>query len=144
MCEGYSSYARTRRHLPGELCSSRLLPRQAAPRLGSFGHIDPSGRQRSTYPSVPRSLSGTQTPPCCCTAGKCEAGPCTQGAHRLLEPQQVCRSAMANCREGGVKWHSNSLLPQLLFSPTSSSFICHWRPRSKRNRQRQDVSHKMK
>lgn len=109
MCEGYSSYARTRRHLPGELCSSRLLPRQAAPRLGSFGHIDPSGRQRSTYPSVPRSLSGTQTPPCCCTAGKCEAGPCTQGAHRLLEPQQVCRSAMANCREGGVKWHSNSL-----------------------------------
>lgn len=106
---GYSSCARTWHHLLGDLWSSRLLPRQAAPRQGPFGHTDPSRRQRITYPSVPCFLSGTQTLPCCRTAGKCEAGPYMQVAHRLLEPQQVCRSAMANRSEGSVKLHSNSL-----------------------------------
>ena len=107
MCAGYSSYARIRHHLLG--CSSRLLPRQAAPRQGPFGHTDLSGRQRTTYPSVPRFLSGAQTLLCCHTAGKCKAGPYTQGTHRLLKPQQVCRSAMVSRSEGGVKLHSNSL-----------------------------------
>lgn len=106
MHTSYSSCARVHRHLLGELCSSRLLSPAAGP---LFGCADPSGRQRTTYPSVPRFLSGAQTLPCCHTAGKCEAGPYTQGAHSLLKPQQVCGSATASRSEGGVKSHSNAL-----------------------------------
>lgn len=91
--------------------------------LGSSGALGCCpGRQPCS-----RALLGTQTPRggnapppslchvsflaprLCCAAGECEAGPYTQVACRLLEPQQVCRSAMVSRSEGGVKLHSNSL-----------------------------------
>lgn len=114
----------------------------AALRQGPFGHTAPQ-EAHSTYHSVPRVLSASQALLSCCTAGKHEAGPCTWGTHQL-KPRQLCRAAMGKSSKGGVKSYSNSLCCHSSSLPPNYLFYLPQRPWSKKNRQRQDASHRIK
>lgn len=134
-----------------------------------FGHsITPWGSSAAPgcspgWQPCGRAPLGTQPPqggtyhlPLCATSPFCQPasavllyswekrGRALHTRHTPTRPQQLCRAAMGNCSKGGVKSYSNSLCCHSSSFPPTSSSICHRRPCSKRNRQRQDVSCKIK
>lgn len=142
VCVCSSSNVRTQHHTLEELCSSRLQPRPAALWQGPFGHAAPSGRH-----IPPTTLCHISFPPAslCCAAvqlGSARHGP----AHKTHQLGLGSSAGLPWGTAAKVGWNPTAILSAAtaLLSPLTSSSICHRRPYSKRNRQRQDASCKMK